>query len=78
MLTIIVGFDFEDGKFYPQVFFDDALYELQKFYNTKKLSQKELTLIKQMHQKNVFFVIIGILKMLDLNLNCMFVINVMF
>ena len=31
--------------------------------------QKELTLIKQVHQKNVCFVIIGILKMLDLNLN---------
>ena len=28
--------------------------------------QKELTLIKQVHQKNVCFVITGILKMLDL------------
>ena len=28
--------------------------------------QKEATLIKQVHQKNVCFVIIGILKMLDL------------
>ena len=27
--------------------------------------QKELTLIKQMHQKNICFVIIGTLKMLD-------------
>ena len=39
--------------------------------------QKELTLIKRVHQKNVCFVIIGILKMLDLNSNRMFVINVM-
>ena len=39
--------------------------------------QKELTLIKQVHQKNLCFVIIGILKMLDLNLNHMFVTNVM-
>ena len=39
--------------------------------------QKELTLIKQMHQKNVCFVVIGILKTLDLNSNRMFVINVM-
>ena len=31
--------------------------------------QKELTLIKQVCQKNVCFVIIGVLKMLDLNLN---------
>ena len=38
--------------------------------------QKELTFIKQMHQKNVCFVIIGIFKMLDLKLNHMFVINV--
>ena len=30
------------------------------------MSQKELTLIKQMHQKNVCFTIVGILKMLDL------------
>ena len=31
---------------------------------------------KQVHQKNVRFVIIGTLKMWDLNLNLMFVINV--
>ena len=43
----------------------------------KFMFQKGLTLIKQVHQKNVCFVIIGILKMLDLNLNHMFVINVM-
>ena len=38
--------------------------------------QKELTLKEQVHQKNVCFVTIGILKMLDLNLNHLFVINV--
>ena len=31
--------------------------------------QKELTLIKQVHQNNGFFVITDTLKMLDLNLN---------
>ena len=41
----------------------------------KLMFQKELTLIKQMHQNNAYFVITGILKMLDLNLSCMFVIN---
>ena len=41
----------------------------------KLMFQKELTLIKQMHPNNAYFVITGILKMLDLNLNCMFVIN---
>ena len=43
----------------------------------KIVSQKELTSIKQVHQNNVCFFIIGILKMLDLNFNCMFVTNVM-
>ena len=38
--------------------------------------QKEFTLIKQVHQKNVCFAIIGTLKILDLNSNDMFVINV--
>ena len=36
--------------------------------------QKELR--KQVHQKNVCFVIIGTLKRLDLNFNQMFVTNV--
>ena len=40
------------------------------------MSQKELTLIKQGHQKIVCFLVIDTLKMLDLNLNHMFVINV--
>ena len=39
----------------------------------KVIFQKELTLIKQMCQKNVCFVIIGVLKMLDLSLNRMFI-----
>ena len=39
--------------------------------------QKELTLTEQLHQKNVCFVIIGTLKMLDLNSSRMFVTNVM-
>ena len=44
--------------------------------NMKKLIlQKKLTLVKQLHQKNVCFVIIGILKMLVLNLNLMFAIR---
>ena len=42
----------------------------------KLMFQKELTLIVQVHQKNVCFDIIGILTMLVINLNQMFVINV--
>ena len=41
----------------------------------KLILQKKLTLVKQLHQKNVCFVIIGILKMLVLNLNLMFAIR---
>ena len=47
------------------------------YKNAAMRFQMELTLIKQVHQKNVYFVIIGTLKMLDLNLNHMFVINVL-
>ena len=44
----------------------------------EKISVSEgIDIDKQMHQKNVCFVIIGVLKMLDLNLNHMFPINVM-
>ena len=39
------------------------------------LFQKELTLIKHVYQKNVCFVIIGTLKMLDLDFNDMFAIS---
>ena len=42
----------------------------------KLMFQKELTLIEQIHQEKVSFVIIGNLKMLDLSLNRMFVTNV--
>ena len=44
LLTIIIRSVFsEGGKFYSQLFLDDALYELKKFYGTKKLMfQKEL------------------------------------
>ena len=66
-MTIIIRSVFEEGgKLYLQVVLDDAL-----------MFQKELTLIKQVHQKNVCFVIIGVLKMLDLNSNRMFVTNAM-
>ena len=38
--------------------------------------QKQLTLIKQVYKENVWFVIIGILKMLDLNSSQIFVTTV--
>ena len=70
-MTIIVRSVFEeDGKYYPQVFLDECLYESYKCCNTIELMcQKELTLIKQVHQKSVIFALIGISKMLVINFN---------
>ena len=78
-VTIIIRSVFaQDGKFYPQLFLDDALYELEKCYDIKKsMFQKELIEIKLVHQKNVNFVTIGFLRILDLNLKNTFVIDVM-
>ena len=70
----------EDGKLYPQVSLDDTLYELNmyKCYNTKELIfQKGLMLIKQIYQKSATFVTIGISKILVLNINLIFVMDVM-
>ena len=44
---------------------------------TKLIFQKGLMLIKQIYQKNVIFVTIGILKILVLNMNLIFVMDVM-
>ena len=59
VMTIIIRSVFQEGgKLYPQVFLD-TLYELQKCCNPKKLMfQKELTLIKQVYQKNGCFVLL--------------------
>ena len=59
----------EDGKFYPQLYLGDCLYEL--------IFQEELMLIKRVHQKNVIFVIIGILNILFLSTNHIFAMAVM-
>ena len=77
-MTIIIRSVFEEnGKYYPQAFLGECLYELWKCCNTNKLIfQKELILIKQVYQKNVCFVIIGILNVFVMNLNPMFATNV--
>ena len=70
MLTMIVRSIFKDkDKFYAHVYLDKLLYEL--------IFQKKLMLIKQMHQKNMIFVTIGILKILLLNINHIFAIAVL-
>ena len=49
-----------------------------KCYKTTELIfQKELMLIKQMHRKNVIFVIIGILKTLVLSMSSIFAMVIM-
>ena len=74
-MTIIIRSVFkEDGKLYPQIFLDDSFYECTyKCQNMIELIfQKELMLIKQVRQKNVIFVTVGISKILDLSLNHIF------
>ena len=53
MMIVVRSAAEEDCKFYPQFFLDECLYDL-------KILQKELILIKQMNQKSMIFVIIGI------------------
>ena len=70
ILTMIVRSVFKDkDKFYAQIYLDKFLYEL--------IFQKELMLIKQMHQKNMIFVTIGILKILVLSMSHIFAMAVM-
>ena len=65
MLTIVVRSIFEeDGKFYPQIYLDEFLHELQKWCSLIKLKiLKELILIKLINQKSVKFVITAISTM---------------
>ena len=70
ILTMIVRSVFKDkDKFYAQIYLDKFLYEL--------IFQKELMLIIQMHQKNMIFVTIGILKILVLSMSHIFAMVVM-
>ena len=52
-LIMVTKFVFQKyNKYYPQVYFQKCLYELKKCCSMKKLIfQKEVTLIKQLHQK---------------------------
>ena len=72
-LIIFASSVLEKYKYYPQIF----LQVIKMMQFEKLIFQKELTLVKHEHQKNVCFVINGTLKMLNLNLNHMFVINIM-
>ena len=64
MIIVINAVFHENDKYYPQVFLDECLYKLliiQKCYMLMELTfLKKLILIKQVHQKGVIFVTIGI------------------
>ena len=68
MIIVVASALEKNGKYYPQIFLHECTCKL--------VFQKELTLIKQVHQKNLCFVIIGTLKIMDLNSNLMFLINI--
>ena len=87
LMTKIIRSVFEDGKPYPQVFLDDALYKLRMkkmleydridFWGGIKIKQGIKEGIKQAHQKNLIFVTAGILKILVLSMSHIFAIVVM-
>ena len=87
LITKIIRSVFEDGKPYPQVFLDDALYKLRMkkmleydridFSGGIKIKQGIKEGIKQAHQKNLIFVTAGILKILVLSMSHIFAIVVM-
>ena len=61
VVTIVVRAVFHENNKYLQVFLDDCLYKIQKRFIMIELTfLKELMLMKQLHQKSVMFVIIGI------------------
>ena len=79
MLTLIIRSVFEeDGNLYQQVFFRWCFVWIIKMlqYETIDVSEGIDANNTSGSKKCIWFVIIGILKMLDLNLNHMFAINV--
>ena len=77
-MTIIIRSVFkEDAKLYPQVFLRWRFVWIVKMLQYRKIDVSEgIYINKQLHQNNVCFVIIGTLKMLNLNSNHMFVTNI--
>ena len=64
------------GKFYPQVYLDECLYELQML-EYDRIDISEGTDINKTKASSVKFVIIGTLKILVLNINHIFAMVVM-
>ena len=79
IVTVVIRAAFhENNKHYSQVFLDECLYKMKKCYIMIELTfLKELKLIKQVHQKSVMFVTIGISEIIDLSVNQMSAIDAM-
>ena len=79
IVTVVIRAAFhENNKHYSQVVLDECLYKMKKCYIMIELTfLKELKLIKQVHQKSVMFVTIGISEIIDLSVNQMSAIDAM-
>ena len=77
-MIIVVAFVLEKMiNIIHKIFYMNAYISYKNVLVQKKIIfQKELALIKQFYQNNVCFIIISISKVLNLNSNHMFVINV--
>ena len=80
MIIVVASVLEKSDKYYTQISVHECAYNLShiRMLQYEKIDVSEgIDTNKQVHQKNVCFVIIGALKMLDLNLNHMFVIDAM-
>ena len=78
MLTIIVRSAFEDeGKFFPQAYLDECLYELQRLEYDRIDISEGIDINKTNASKECVFVPIGILKILVLSMSHIFAVVVM-
>ena len=74
ILTIVIRCIFEkDGKYYPQIFLDDSLYELQMLEFERIHALEGIDVYKSRdNQKNLIFVIIGIFLIKTLIMSLIF------
>ena len=79
IVTIVIRAAFhENNKHYSQVVLDECLHKMKKCYIMIELTfLKELKLIKQVHQKSLMFVTIGISEIINLSFNQMSAIDAM-
>ena len=72
-LTVVIRCAFKQNEvFYPQVSLDNCLYQIQEMISDERIDKSE-----GINFNKEEFVIITILKTLDLNINPMFVMDVM-